>query len=50
MVLVGDVGEVKLVLVHFDIVSISTQDTCMVCTEHIIGSEISFDAPDGTPR
>ena len=26
------------------------QDRCMVCTEHTIGLEIIFDAPNGTLR
>ena len=26
-----------------------TQDGCMVCAEHTIGSEIVLDAPNGTP-
>ena len=40
----------KLVLVHLEIVLILTQDGCMVCAKHTIGSEIVLDAPDGTPR
>ena len=36
----------KLVSVCFDIVLISIQDKCTVCTERIIGSEICLDAPD----
>ena len=39
----------KFVLVHLEKVIISTQDRCTVCAERNIGSEISFDAPDGTP-
>ena len=39
----------KVVLVRFEVVLISTQDRCTVCAERNIGSEISFDAPDGTP-
>jgi hypothetical protein len=27
---------------------ILTQDSCVVCAEHTIGSEIILDAPDGT--
>ena len=38
----------KLVSVRFEVVLILTQDRCMVCTKHTIGSEISLDAPDGT--
>ena len=40
----------KLVLVRLEIVLIFTEDRCTVCVEHTIGSEIVFDALDGTPR
>ena len=40
----------KLILVRLEIVLILTQDRCMVCDEHTIGSEIILEAPDGTPR
>jgi hypothetical protein len=40
----------KGILVRLEIVLILTQDRCMVCTEHTIGSEIILDAPDETPR
>ena len=40
----------KLVLVLSNIVLILTQDRCTVCVERTVGSEIVFDAPDGTPR
>jgi hypothetical protein len=36
--------------VLLDIVVILVQDRCTVCAEHTTGSEIVFDAPDGTPR
>jgi hypothetical protein len=39
-----------LVLVCLEIVLILMQDNCKVCAERTIGSEIVFDAPDGTPR
>jgi hypothetical protein len=39
----------KLVLVCLEIVLIFMQDSCVVCAEHTIGSEIILDAPDGTP-
>jgi hypothetical protein len=39
----------KLVSVHLETVLILTQDRCTVCAKHTIGSEIIFDAPDGTP-
>ena len=32
------------------LVLISKQDSFTVCAEHAIGSEISLDAPNGTPR
>ena len=40
----------KLDSVYLEIVLILMQDRCTVCVEHIIGSEIVLDAPDGTPR
>ena len=48
----SDVTCVKwiLVSVHLEIVLVSTQDRGTVCTERTIGSEISLEAPDGTPR
>ena len=39
----------KLVSVHLLIVLISTQERSMVCAEHTTGSEIIFDAADGSP-
>jgi hypothetical protein len=38
------------VLVHLEIVLVSVQDRCTVCSEHTIGLEIVLDALDGTPR
>ena len=35
----------KLVLVRVEIVVILTQDRCLVCAEHTIGTEIILDAP-----
>ena len=40
----------KLNSVYLEIVLILTQDRCMVCAKHTIGSETILDAPDGTPR
>ena len=40
----------KLVSVLSEIVLILTEDRCMVCFEHIVGSKVILDAPDGTPR
>jgi hypothetical protein len=41
----GDGASVRL-----EIVLVSVQDRCMVCTKHTIGSGIVLDAPDGTPK
>ena len=48
MVLLGDVGQVDLVSVCWEPVSV--QDRCTVGAEHTIGSEIILDAPFGTHR
>ena len=40
----------KLDAVYLEIVLILTQDRCMVCAEHTIGSEIVLNAPDGILR
>ena len=37
----------KLVSVRLEIVLISTQDRCILCTRCAIGSKISLDATDG---
>ena len=50
MVPLGDKAQVEDRFGLSDIVLILTQDTCTVCVERTIGSEIIFDAPDGTPR
>jgi hypothetical protein len=50
MELLGDVGQIEAHFVSLGIVLISTQDRCMVCAEHAIGSEIVLGAPDGTTR
>ena len=50
MELLGDEAQVEARLVHLEILLILTQDRCMVCAKHTIGSEIVLDAPDGTPR
>ena len=46
--LLGDVVKWRLISVCLEIVLTSTLDTCMVCTNCIIGSEIILDASDGT--
>jgi hypothetical protein len=40
----------NLILVRLEIVLVSVQDRCTVCTKLIIVSEIVSDASDGTPR
>ena len=50
MELLGDVGHGNLTYFSLEIVLVSVQDRCTVCVERTIGSEISLDAPDGTPR
>ena len=50
MELLGDVGHVEFVSVCLEIVLVSVQDRCTVCTKRTIGSEIALDASDGTPR
>ena len=48
--LLGDVGEVEARSVRLEIVLISKQDRLTICAERAIGSEISWDEPDCTPR
>jgi hypothetical protein len=51
MVLLGDEAQVEAYFfVCLKIVLILTQDACMICTKCPVGSEIIFDAPDGTLR
>jgi len=50
MALLGDVFKWKHISVYLEIVLTSTQDSCTVCAKRTKGSEISLDAPDGTPR
>ena len=50
MELLGDVGHVDLDSVCLAIVLILMQDRCTVSAECMIGSEVIWDTPDGTPR
>ena len=50
MELLGDVGHVEPHSVRLGMVLVLVQDSCTVCAERTIGSEIVLDAPDGTPR
>ena len=50
MELLGDVGEVEARFSLLEIVLITKQDRLTVCAERAIGSEISWDGPDCTPR
>ena len=48
MVPLGDMGEVEA---RFSLFGDSVNlDGCRVCAKRTIGSEISLDRPDGTPR
>ena len=47
MVPLGDEAQVEARFGLSDIELILTQDSCMVCIERTIGSEIMLDAPDG---
>ena len=50
MELLGDVGHVESHSVHLEMVLVLVQDSCTVCVERTIGSEMVLDGPDGTPR
>ena len=50
MELLGDVGHVEDRSVRLETVLVLVQDRCTVYAKNTIGSEIVFDAPDGTPR
>jgi hypothetical protein len=50
MELLGDVGHVKSSFARLEIVLVSMEDRCTICVKYTIGSEISLDAPDDTPR
>jgi hypothetical protein len=40
----------SLILVRLEIVLVSVQDRCMVCSKSTIGLEIILEMPDGTLR
>ena len=50
MVLQGDEAQVLARFSPFGHSVILMQDSCMVCSERTIGSEIILDARSGTPR
>ena len=50
MELLGDVGHVGTCSVRLEMVLVLVQDRCTVCAKRTIGSDIFYDAPDGTPR
>ena len=50
MVPLGEEAQWKLVSARLETVLILTQGRCMVCVEHIMGSDIVLDALDATPR
>ena len=49
MVPIGEEAQLEARFGLSAVVLILTQDRCMVCVEHTIGSDIILDAPDGTP-
>ena len=49
MVLIGDEAEVEAHFGPFGDRANLDADRCMVCAEHTLGSEITLDAPNGTP-
>ena len=48
MALLGDVVKWKLVLIHLEIVLITTQDRCTVCAKCTIRLEIILGVPNDT--
>jgi hypothetical protein len=50
MELLGDVGYVKLVLIHSKMVLALVQGRCKACGKRTIGFEVILDTPDATPR
>ena len=50
MELLGDVGHVESDSVRLEMVLLLVQDRCTVCAKLSIGSDIVYDAPDGTRR
>ena len=49
MVLLGDKAEVEAHFGPFGDSANLDVDRCLVCAERTLGSEITFDAPNGTP-
>jgi hypothetical protein len=50
MELLGQRLKWKLISVRLDTVLILIQDSCTVCAEDTVTSEIILNEPDGTPR
>jgi hypothetical protein len=50
MELLGEWVMWNFVLASLEIVLVSVQYKCTVCTQRTIGSQIIFDARNGTPR
>ena len=50
MELLGDVGHVESRSVRLEMVLVLVKDRCTVCAKRSIGSDIIWDAPDGTLR
>jgi hypothetical protein len=50
LVLLGDMGKWKLVLVCLEIVLISAHDRCTIYAEYTTSMEITLSTTNGTPR
>ena len=50
MELLDEVYHMESRSVQLEIVLVSVQDSCMVCAQCTIGSEIVVEVPNGTPR
>ena len=50
MELLDEVYHMESRSVQLEIVLVSVQDSCMVCAQCTIGSEIIVEVPNGTPR
>jgi hypothetical protein len=50
MELLGDLAHLEYVFVRLEMLLVLLQDSCTVCVERTIGSDIVLDAPNGTPK
>ena len=50
MEVLGDVGHVESRSVRLEMVLVLEEGRCTVCAKRTTGSDVVYDAPDGTPR